>query len=282
VLDGGEGGVRIAALADMRRGFDNGEFFVEYQPIVTLETGSVVRCEALLRWRHHEKGLISPADFIPMAEQAGLIHQLGDFVFKTACRDAAAWPAGVGVSVNASVIELLSGEWPLHLVEMLARDGLVTDKLSVEITETGSIASLDRLANVTRQLRRLRIGVLLDDFGTGHSSLSQLSTLEFDGLKIDRQFIYDLADPRCAEIVRMLVEYCGPRGAIVIAEGVESATQAKQLRDMGCTHAQGYFFGRPMLQADLLDRLRGTGIWAQKGGREGIATFQRMLEARYS
>jgi diguanylate cyclase (GGDEF)-like protein len=262
VLDGGDSGTSIAALSDMRRGFDEGEFFVEYQPIVELATGRPARCEALLRWRHPKKGLIPPAEFIPVAEQAGLIHQLGDFVFQTACRDAAAWPAGIGVSINASVIELLSGEWPLHLVEMLARAGLVTDRLSIEITETGSIASLARLADVTRQIRRLKVGVLLDDFGTGHSSLSQLSMLEFDGLKIDRQFIYDLADPRCAEIVRMLVEYCGPRGAIVIAEGVESAAQAKQLRAMGCTHAQGYFFGRPMAQADLLDRLRGTGIWA--------------------
>lgn len=284
VLDGddGSGSASIAALMDMRRGFEEGEFFVEYQPIVELGTGQPVRCEALLRWRHPQKGLIPPGNFVPMAEQAGLIHQLGDFVFQTACRDAAAWPAGVGVSINASVIELLSGEWPLHLVEMLARAGLVTDRLSIEITETGSIASLDKLANVTRQLRRLKIGVLLDDFGTGHSSLSQLSTLEFDGLKIDRQFIDDLADPRCAEIVRMLVEYCGPRKALVIAEGVESAAQAKQLRDMGCTHAQGYFFGRPMAQADLLDRLRGTGIWASRGGNEGIAGFQQMLEARFN
>lgn len=283
VLDGdGDGAAGIAALIDMRRGFEEGEFFVEYQPIVELETGQPVRCEALLRWRHPEKGLIPPDDFVPMAERAGLIHQLGDFVFRTACRDAAAWPAGIGVSINASVIELLSGEWPLHLVEMLARAGLVTDRLSIEITETGSIASLDRLANVTRQLRRLKIGVSLDDFGTGHSSLSQLSTLAFDGLKIDRQFIDDLADPRCTEIVRMLVDFCSPRGAIVIAEGVESAAQAKQLRAMGCTHAQGYFFGRPMGQTELLDRLRGTGIWARKGGNEGIASFQRMLETRFS
>ena len=241
-------------LADMRRGFDEGEFFVEYQPIVELATGRAVRCEALLRWQHPQKGLIAPSEFIPIAEQAGIIHQFGDFVFRTACRDASAWPVGIGVSVNASVIELLSGEWPLHLCEMLARAGLVTERLSIEITETGSINSLDRLANVTRQLRRLRIGVLLDDFGTGHSSLSQLSTLEFDGLKIDRQFIDDLADPRCAEIVRMLAEYCAQHGAVAIAEGVESAAQAQQLRAMGCTHAQGYYYGRPMPQADLLAR----------------------------
>lgn len=282
VLDNDRGGAGRAALADMRRGFEEGEFFVEYQPIVELETGQPVRCEALLRWRHPQKGLIPPSDFIPMAEQAGLIHKLGDFVFQAGCRDAATWPVGIGVSINASVIELLSGEWPLHLIEMLARAGLVTDRLSIEITETGSIASLDRLANVTRQLRRLKIGVLLDDFGTGYSSLSQLSTLEFDALKIDRQFIDDLADPRCAEIVRMLVEYCVPRGALVIAEGVESAAQAKQLRDMGCTHAQGYFFGRPMGQVELLDRLHGTGIWERKGGNEGIAAFQQMLESRFS
>lgn len=282
VLDNDPGSTGRAVLADMRRGFEEGEFFVEYQPIVELETGHPVRCEALLRWRHPHKGLIPPSDFIPMAEQAGLIHKLGDFAFQTGCRDAAAWPLGIGISINASVIELLSGEWPLHLVEMLARAGLVMDRLSIEITETGSIASIERLAAVTRQLRRLKIGVLLDDFGTGYSSLSQLSTLAFDALKIDRQFIDDLADPRCAEIVRMLVEYCVPRGALVIAEGVESAAQAKQLRDMGCTHAQGYFFGRPMGQAELLDRLHGTGIWARKDGNEEIAAFQRMLETRFS
>ena len=255
MLDDLHDGPSATLVADMRRGLEEGEFFVEYQPILDFASGRPVRCEALLRWRHPQKGVISPADFIPAAEQAGIIHQFGDFVFKTACRDASAWPVGVGVSVNASVIELLSGEWPLHLCEMLARAGLVTERLSIEITETGAIDSLDRLASVTRQLRRLGIGVLLDDFGTGHSSLSQLSVLEFDGLKIDRQFVDDLGDPRCAEIVRMLAEFCGQRGAIVIAEGVESAAQAAQLKAMGCTHGQGFYFGRPMPQGELLRKL---------------------------
>jgi len=242
-------------LADLRSGLEQGQFCVEYQPIVELATHRIVHCEALLRWRHPARGLVSPAEFISAAEHSGMIHQLGDFVLRTACRDAESWPAGTSVSVNASVIELLSGEWPLHLIELLAQSGLVTDRLSIEITETGSISSLTKLANVTRQLRRLNVRVMLDDFGTGHSSLSQLRNLEFDGIKIDRQFVYDLHDPRCAEIVGMLVDYCIPRGIMVVAEGVESASQAARLRAMGCTHAQGYFFGRSMAQAEMLRTL---------------------------
>lgn len=256
MLDDTHSGGSPTLLAEMRHAFTEGQFFVEYQPIVDLKTQRTVHCEALLRWRHPEKGLIPPTEFIAAAEHSGFIHELGDFVLKTACRDASQWPAGIGVSVNASVIELMSGEWPLHLVEVLAQTGQVTDRLSIEITETGSISSLTRLGNVTRQLRRLNVGVLLDDFGTGHSSLAQLKNLEFDGIKIDRQFVQDLHDPRCAEIVRMLVDYSAPRGLMIVAEGVENVTQAGRLMAWGCTHAQGYYFGRPMPQAALLDRFR--------------------------
>jgi diguanylate cyclase (GGDEF)-like protein len=256
ILDDNQFAHGWALLAEMRHAFADGQFFVEYQPIVDLRTRRPVHYEALLRWQHPEKGLIPPTEFITAAEHSGFIHELGDFVLQTACRDASQWPIGIGVSVNASVIELMSGEWPLHLVEVLAHAGQVTDRLSIEITETSAISSLIKLGSVTRQLQRLNVGVLLDDFGTGHSSLAQLRNLEFGGIKIDRQFIYDLDDPRCSEIVRMLVDYCAPRGLMIVAEGVESASQVARLAEWGCTHAQGFYFGRPVPQASILNQFR--------------------------
>ena len=239
-------------VREMRISLESGHFHLEYQPIVVLGSRRVAGFEALLRWRHPERGMIAPADFITVAEQSGFIHQLGDFALRTACRDADQWPDGIGVSVNASVVQLMSGNWPLHLVELLANAGLVTDRLRIEITETASISSLSRLRNVTAQLRRLGVKVMLDDFGTGRSSLSQLRDLTFDGLKIDRQFIYDLDDPRSREIVRMLIDYCQPNGLLVVAEGVETESQVDRLIAMGCSHGQGFLLGRPMPQHEVL------------------------------
>lgn len=206
------------------------------------------------------RGLIPVVEFITAAEQFGLIHELGDFAILTACRDAQQWPAGIGVSVNASVVQLMSGNWPLRMVERLNEHGLGTDRLTIEITETASISSLARLQAVTSQLRRLGVRVMLDDFGTGRSTLSQLRDLEFDGIKIDRQFIYDLEDPRSREIVQMLIDYCGPRQLQIVAEGVENEEQATALLAMGCTRGQGYLFGRGVGQENLLQ-------WFAKGGQ---------------
>lgn len=251
-LDEERGGVSLL-VGEMRQALETGQFFVEYQPIVDLRNREPTGFEALLRWRHPHRGMISPVDFVTAAEQSGFIHQLGDFVLRTACRDADEWPDGMSVSVNASVVQLMSGNWPLHLVELLADAGLVTDRLKIEITETASISSLARLRSVTSQLQRLGVRVMLDDFGTGRSSLSQLRDLSFDGLKIDRQFIYDLNDPRSREIVRMLVDYCQPNGLMIVAEGVETEAQVEQLLAMGCRHGQGFLLGRPIPQHAVLD-----------------------------
>lgn len=240
-------------VSEMRHALDSGQFYLEYQPIVELASRRITGFEALLRWRHPQRGMIATSEFITAAEQSGFIHQLGDFALRSACHDAEAWPSGIMVSVNASVVQLMSGNWPLHLVELLADDGLVTERLKIEITETASISSLSRLRSVTAQLQRLGIGVMLDDFGTGRSSLSQLRDLSFDGLKIDRQFIYDLDDPRSREIVRMLVDYCQPNGLGIVAEGVETEAQVEQLLRMGCSHGQGFLLGRPMPQTAVLE-----------------------------
>lgn len=251
-LDEEQGGASHL-IAEMRHALEAGQFYLEYQPIVELVSRRITGLEALLRWRHPERGMVSTSEFITAAEQSGFIHQLGDFALLTACRDAESWPSGITVSVNASVVQLMSGNWPLHLVELLADEGLVTDRLRVEITETASISSLSRLRSVTAQLQRLGVGVILDDFGTGRSSLSQLRDLTFDGLKIDRQFIYDLDDPRSREIVRMLVDYCQPNGLGIVAEGVETEAQVERLIQMGCSHGQGFLLGRPMPQGAVLD-----------------------------
>jgi diguanylate cyclase (GGDEF)-like protein len=244
--------VDTALVGQIRDGLETGQFFVEYQPIIALATRRITGFEALLRWRHPERGVIPPIAFITTAERSGLINPLGDFVLATACTDARAWPMAIDVSVNASVVQLLSGDWAVRVAEALAATGLAAHRLRIEITETASIPSLSRLKSATADLGALGVGIVLDDFGTGQSSLAQLRSLPFDGLKIDRQFVRDIDNPRTAEIVQMLISYCRHMGVSIVAEGVETEAQLARLERMECTHVQGYLFGRPLDAAGVL------------------------------
>jgi len=238
-------------VTEIRQGLENAEFFLEYQPIIALKTRRITGFEALLRWRHPQRGVIPPMAFIATAERSGLINPLGDFVLMKACGDATGWPLSIDVSVNASVVQLLSGNWAVRVAEALAATGLPADRLRIEITETASIPSLSKLKSATAELGNLGIRIVLDDFGTGQSSLAQLRSLPFDGLKIDRQFVRDIDNPRTAEIVQMLISYCHHLGVSIVAEGVETDAQLAILDRMGCTHAQGYLFGRSLSAEDV-------------------------------
>lgn len=242
-------------IAEIRQGLEAGEFFVEYQPIVEIASSEITGFEALLRWQHPERGVIPPMAFIAAAERSDLINALGVFVLNTACADAAEWPEEVVLAVNASVIQLLSRHWDVRVAEALAAAGLDAGRLYIEITETASIPSLADLKTATAQLEAIGVKIMLDDFGTGQSSLSQLRSLPFDGLKIDRQFINDLDDARTVEIVQMLISYCRNLGVTVVAEGVETEAQLTMLARMGCTHVQGYLLGRPMPQSAVRRRM---------------------------
>lgn len=222
------------------------DMFVFYQPIVDLTTRRVVAREALIRWHHPERGWISPGDFIPVAEEAGLIQELDAFVFATACREAANWQDGAIVATNVSAACLGLVRLPDLVQAELARTGLPAARLNIEVTET---ALLRHEADSVRDLQTLHeigVGICLDDFGTGFSSLSHLRSFPFDKIKIDGSFVQD-GDERddCAAIVRTLAQLGRTLGVETVAEGVETQAQYERVKADGCTLGQGYFFGRP-------------------------------------
>lgn len=225
---------------------DREGLFVFYQPIVSIETGKVTAREALVRWHHSSRGWISPAEFVPVAEQSGLIDPLGEFVLDTACRDAAGWKDGARVAVNVSAAQLGKGVLAKGVLAALVASGLPADRLEIEVTET---ALLDEERDVLGELRRIRglgVRVALDDFGTGFSSLSHLRAFPFDKIKIDGSFVKDSVDrPDCAAVVRAVADLGKRLRVTTVAEGVETQAQLNRIREEGCTEVQGYLFGRP-------------------------------------
>ncbi|WP_375412840.1 EAL domain-containing protein [uncultured Bradyrhizobium sp.] len=236
---------RRALELDLRQTIVDGGFEIEYQPIVDLRSGAVSGCEALLRWRHPERGMVSPAEFIPVAEEIGLISQLGAWVLEQACFEAAIWPDDVRLAVNVSPIQFRSRTLALHVASVLASSGLAANRLELEITEAVLIRDDDSALAILHQLRALGIRIALDDFGTGYSSLSYLQRFPFDKIKIDRCFISELAEPEGSwSIVQAVVNIACARNMTTTAEGVETEAQKQLLCTLGCTEMQGYLFSK--------------------------------------
>jgi diguanylate cyclase (GGDEF)-like protein/PAS domain S-box-containing protein len=244
---------------DLRQALVDGGFEVHYQPLLSLETNTVTGCEALVRWRHAERGMISPAEFVPLAEDTGLINQLGEWVLTTACKEAATWPGNVTLAVNVSPVQFKTGTLALKVMAALSASGLPASRLELEITEAVLIRDDEAALAVLHDLRAIGVRIALDDFGTGYSSLSYLQRFPFDKIKIDRCFISDIAEPKgSACIVQAVVNIAAERRMTTTAEGVETEQQRELLRDLGCSEIQGYLFSapkpaaeiRPMLQAD--------------------------------
>ncbi|MDB5580750.1 MAG: diguanylate cyclase [Bradyrhizobium sp.] len=228
---------------DLRRAIIEGGFEVYYQPIVDLQSNKVCGCEALLRWNHPQRGMISPADFIPIAEDTGLINQLGEWVLMTGCAEAATWPDDIKIAINVSPVQFRSDTLALKVVAALAASGLSASRLELEITEAVLIRDDDAALAILHQLRALGVRIALDDFGTGYSSLSYLQRFPFDKIKIDRCFIKDIAEPSGAScIVQAVVSIAETRHMTTTAEGVETEQQREILRGLGCTQMQGYLF----------------------------------------
>ena len=241
---------------DLRQALANGEFLLNYQPVVDLEKDMVTSCEALIRWNSPTRGKVSPADFIPFAEEVGLMPEIGGWVLEAACREACAWPESMKVAVNLSAVQFRLPDLVARIEAVLAKTGLSPKRLELEVTETAMIGEMEAAICVLRQLRALGITVALDDFGTGYSSLSFLRTLPFDRIKIDRSFVQDLGQrPEATVIVRAIAGMCASLGASVTAEGVETEQQMEALRDVGCSEVQGYQVGRPCSPSDLQDWL---------------------------
>jgi diguanylate cyclase (GGDEF)-like protein/PAS domain S-box-containing protein len=234
---------RLKMQQDLRQALVDGGFEIHYQPIVDLRHDEVTSCEALLRWRHPERGIVSPAEFIPVAEDTGLIIELGDWVLKTACAEAAGWPDHVRLAVNVSPVQLKCQTLALKIASALAASGLRASRLELEITEAVLIRDDEAALAILHQLRAIGVRIALDDFGTGYSSLSYLKRFPFDKIKIDRSFVSDIAEiDGSSAIVQAVVNIAAARNMTTTAEGVETLAQRERLRSLGCTEMQGYLF----------------------------------------
>jgi predicted signal transduction protein with EAL and GGDEF domain len=247
---------RLELEADLRRAQERGELEVHYQPIVALVDGELAGFEALARWRHPRRGLVPPPAFIPVAEESGIIHDLGRFVLETACRHAARWDVR-SITVNLSGRQLERAELVEHVSAALADSGLEPNRLVLEITETvlmhDTEATIERLA----ALKALGVRLAVDDFGTGYSSLRYLSRFPIDLLKMAKPFVDGVATAQGAAMARAIVDLGASLGLAIIAEGIEQGVQLAQLRRLGCEYGQGYLFARP-LTVDQVEVLRDT------------------------
>jgi diguanylate cyclase (GGDEF)-like protein len=241
---------------DMRQALARREFLLHYQPQMNLENNRLTGCEALIRWRHPERGTVSPVDFIPLAEEIGLIVPIGEWVIRQACRDAAAWPAPLSVAVNVSPAQFKSERLVETILSALSTSGLPAKRLEVEITEGVLLQESEKTLQTLHRLRALGVRVSMDDFGTGYSSLSYLRSFPFDKIKIDRSFVKDLAaKPDGDAIIRAIAGLGKSLGMTTVAEGVETHDQMQRIRAEGCTDVQGYLISKPIPADDLLTLL---------------------------
>jgi diguanylate cyclase (GGDEF)-like protein len=242
---------------DMRSALAKGEFELYYQPLVNIESGVISGCEALLRWHHPERGLVLPAEFIPLAEETGLIVPIGEWVLRTACAEAAKWPADLKVAINLSPAQFRSKDLVPIIVGALATSGVAPQRLELEVTETVIMHDSEAVFAALGQLHKLGVRVALDDFGTGYSSLSFLQKFPFDKIKIDRSFVSELAGTRedSRLIARAVVRFAVSLGKTTTAEGVETREQLDILRAEGCVELQGYYFSHPTHASEVAQML---------------------------
>jgi diguanylate cyclase (GGDEF)-like protein/PAS domain S-box-containing protein len=253
---------RLTMEQDLRHALASGGFEVHYQPLVNFARDEVCGCEALLRWRHPERGMVSPAEFIPVAEDAGLIDELGDWVLRTACAEAATWPDHIRIAVNVSPIQLKCQTLAIRIAGALATSGLRPDRLELEITEAVLIRDDEAALAILHQLRGIGVRIALDDFGTGYSSLSYLRRFPFDKIKIDRCFVSDIDAAGGSSIVQAVVNIAAALNTTTVAEGVETETQRALLRELGCTEMQGYLFSAAKPAAEVKKLFAATSAQA--------------------
>ena len=240
------------------RAIERGSLALHYQPIVELRTGAVRSFEALMRWTDEQLGPVSPAVFIPVAEESGLMAALGAWTLQQACRQSLQWQRDLGlrrpIAVNISALQLQRGEFEFELRRLLEEECLRPDMLELEVTESALIHDAAHLADMSRRLQALGVGVAIDDFGTGYSNLLYLKHFHPSKIKIDRSFVQNLVTEReDRAIVRAVVDMSHAIGARVVAEGVECAEVLEVLQELGCDEAQGYLFARPASAAEAGD-----------------------------
>lgn len=260
---------------DLRRALERQEFLTFYQPIVELDTGQIKGFEALARWQHPEHGLVSPATFIPLAEETGLINPIGSWILHSACLQLDHWQqqawfpcslrsmatvlssqpepvTALTMNINVSGKQLLQQDWIQQIQQILQETGLPASRIVLEITESMLVENAHSMTDLLQQIQQLGLQIHIDDFGTGYSSLSYLHSFPISGLKIDRFFISRLGqDPKNLEIIRTMIAMAQGLGISITAEGIETAAQLEQLKDLGCTFGQGYFFAKPLAAEEV-------------------------------
>jgi EAL domain-containing protein (putative c-di-GMP-specific phosphodiesterase class I) len=251
---------------DLRSALDQHQYVLYYQPEVELSTRRIVGVEALIRWKHPERGMIPPMDFIPQAEESGLILPIGDWGLGEACRQIQRWcredieNSSLRVCVNLSASQFSREGLADHVEALLRQTGVSSRQLGLEMTESSLISDIGTAMEVLGSLRRLGVSLLMDDFGTGYSSLNHLHSFPFDVLKIDRSFVGRMTEgEQPLQIVRTIIELARVMGMDVVAEGIETREQYRQLREMHCRYGQGYLFARPMTTEAVTQLLRLPG-----------------------
>ena len=255
---------RLEIEADLRRAIERDELLLHYQPIIELASGRIAGVEALLRWAHPRRGLVMPFEFIPLAEETRLILELGRWVLREACRQAAFWRADPRtdrptVSVNISGLQLLDSSLDAEVAAALADSGLEPASLTLEITETVLVQDVAAAVDRLEKLRALGVSIAIDDFGTGYSSLRYIRRFPADVLKIAKPFVDGLHDETDAALVRTIVALADSLALRTVAEGIEDHRQLARLRELGCLLGQGYLFARPLPAHDVTELLRGAG-----------------------
>lgn len=245
--------LRRALEIGLRKALVSGEFEIFYQPLFNLQRQELCGFEALIRWNHPEQGLVSPLDFIPLAEETALIVPIGEWVLRQACMEAMKWPTSVSVAVNLSPAQFKIGKLPQLVMSALAQSGLEADRLQLEITESLLLINNESTMDTLHQLRKLGVHICMDDFGIGYSSLSYLRSFPFDKIKIDASFVRNLStNPEAKAIIRAVTGLGSSLAIATTGEGVETQEELDYLRAQGCTEAQGYFLGKPAPASDAL------------------------------
>ena len=262
---------RLRMETDLRRAITRGEFELFYQPLVSLGSGRITELEALLRWRHPERGMIPPLDFIPLAEETGLIVPIGTWVLTEACRQMREWHRQfpvtddvppLSLSVNVSVKQFAQPNFVAQVAEIIAKNELDPRCLKLEITESFAIENPELTRRILEALRATGVGIYLDDFGTGYSSLAYLHQLPLDAIKIDRSFVMGMdAGATQLQLVQTVRSLARSIGVLAVAEGVETKEQLTVLRELGCESAQGYYFSRPISATDIGQLLTRDQRW---------------------
>jgi len=267
---------------DLHDALEKGEMELYYQPVVSAVTNMVTGAEALIRWRHPERGMVSPALFIPIAEESSLICKLGDWILRTACEEAARWPGGMRVAVNVSPVQFVDQHLPRIIAGALASSGLEPERLELEITEGVFLQEGTTTNAMFKSLKALGVRLALDDFGTGYSSLAYLKTAPFDKIKIDQSFVRGATgiEPRSKAIIRAIVTLAEALGMETTAEGVESFDQLEMVRETRVSHVQGFIFSKPVPAAEFVAHAE-SGDWTIAPSGPARQRHERMTMYRH-